>query len=91
MFFYVLDPAILAGWLFGLAAGTIVFTWLYNSSQGSVLMIILWHGCFDFITASKAGEGIAAIIMSVIVMVWAVLLVILYKPARLSPEAKQVL
>ncbi|UCF60578.1 MAG: CPBP family intramembrane metalloprotease [Anaerolineaceae bacterium] len=91
LFFYVLDISIVIGWLFGLIAGTFVFTWLYNSSQGSVLMIILWHGCFDFITASKAGEGSAAIIMSAIVMVWAVVVVFVYKPARLSSEEKQVL
>jgi membrane protease YdiL (CAAX protease family) len=91
MFFYVLDISIVFGWLISLTAGTIVFTWLYNSSQGSVLMLILWHGCFDFITASKAGEGLAAIIMSAIVMAWALVVVFVYKPARLSSEAKHTL
>lgn len=91
MFFYILDPAFLFGWLISLLAGTIVFTWLYNSSRGSVLMVILWHGCFDFITASKAGEGSAAIILSAIVMVWAVVVVLINKPARLSSVEKHVL
>ncbi len=91
MFFYVLDISIIVGWLISLAAGTIVFTWLYNSSQGSVLMLILWHGFFDFITASKAGEGPTAIILSVIVMAWATAVVFVYKPAWLSSETKHVL
>jgi membrane protease YdiL (CAAX protease family) len=91
MFFYVLDISIIIGWLISLTAGTIVFTWLYNSSHGSVLMLILWHGFFDFITASKAGEGLAAIILSAIVMTWAIVVVFIYKPARLSPEEKHVL
>jgi membrane protease YdiL (CAAX protease family) len=91
MFFYVFDSAILIGWLFSLAAGTIVFTWLYNSSHGSVLMLILFHGFFDFITSSKAGDGLAAIILSVVVMVWAVVVIFIYKPSRLSSEEKQIL
>jgi hypothetical protein len=89
--FHVLDISIVVGWLISLDAGTIVFAWLYNSSQGSVLMIVLWHGFFDFITASKAGEGSAAIIMSAMVMTWAVVVVFVYKPARLSSEEKHVL
>ena len=91
MFFYNLDSSFIIGWLLSLAAGTIVFTWLYNSSRGSVLILLLWHGSFDFITASNAGEGLAAIILSVIVMIWAIVVVLLYKPATLSAEQKQVI
>jgi len=91
MFFYILDNSILAGWLISLAAGTIFFTWLYNSSRGRVLMLILWHGFFDFITASKAGEGSAAIILSIIVMIWAVVVILVYKPTELSSAGKHTL
>ncbi len=91
MFFYNLDSSFIIGWLLSLAAGTIVFTWLYNSSRGSVLILILWHGSFDFITASNAGEGLAAIILSVIVIIWAIVVVLLYKSATLSAEQKQVI
>jgi membrane protease YdiL (CAAX protease family) len=91
LFFYVLDPSILLGWVIGLIAGAIIFTWLYNSSQGSVLMLILWHGCFNFITASKAGESTAAIILNAIVMAWAFIVVLKFKPAKLSSEEKHVL
>lgn len=91
MFFYVLEPAILIMWLISLGAGTIVFTWLYNSSRGSVLMVILWHGFFDFITASKAGEGIEAIIMSAVVIAWALVVTRIYEPDKVSTEEKHVL
>jgi membrane protease YdiL (CAAX protease family) len=91
IFFYLFDPAIAIGWFFGLMSGAIVFTWLYNSTDGSLLAVALWHGAFNFITASKAGDGLGAAIMSTLVMVWAVALIFIYKPANLSRQAKQVM
>jgi membrane protease YdiL (CAAX protease family) len=88
-FFYLFDVTILLGWLFGLLAGAIVFTWLYNSTQGSILMVALWHGTFNFITASKAGEGVIAAVLSTLVIVWSVFIIVLFKPANLSHLEKQ--
>ena len=91
-FFLVYDPAILPGFLIGVFAGAIVFTWLYNSSNGSILIVAVWHGVFNFTTASKASKaGIVAAVISTIIMIWAVLVVVLYKPANLSRSNKQVL
>jgi len=71
-YFYLFDPAIAIGWLIGLFAGAIVFTWLLNSSNGSILIVAIWHGCFNFMTASNAGNGILAAVVSTVFMVWAV-------------------
>jgi membrane protease YdiL (CAAX protease family) len=89
-FFYLYDRSILIGWLIGMVAGAIVFTWFYNSSQGSILIVALWHGSFNFVTGSQAGEGVIAAILSTVVMVWAVVLIIWFKPANLSHLKKQV-
>ena len=77
--------------LIGVLTGSIVLTWLYNSTGGSVFMVAIWHGVFDFLSASKAGEGNIAMIMSIVIMVWAVLVVIIYKPANLSRSDRQML
>jgi membrane protease YdiL (CAAX protease family) len=77
--------------LIGVLTGSIVLTWLYNSTGGSVFMVAIWHGVFDFLSASKAGEGNIAMIMSIAIMVWAVLVVIIYKPANLSRSERQML
>jgi membrane protease YdiL (CAAX protease family) len=90
IFFYLFDPGIAIGWFFGLMSGAILFTWLYNSTGGSLLAVALWHGAFNFITASAAGEGLSAAIMSTLVMVWAIILIFIYKPANLSTQEKQV-
>ena len=87
-FFYLFDPAIAIGWAIGLFAGAIVFTWLLNSSRGSVLMVAIFHGCFNFITASDAGNGILAAVVSTVVMVWAILVIVLFKPQKLSNQDK---
>jgi len=89
IFFYLFDPAIAVGWFFGLMSGALLFTWLYNSTNGSLLAVALWHGAFNYITASKAGEGLGAAIMSTLVMIWAVALIFIYKPANLSRHKKQ--
>ena len=89
-FFYVFEPSIAIGWALGLFAGALVFTWLFNSTGGSVLLLAIWHGCFNFITASTAGNGLLAAIVSALVMVWAVVVVVKFKPATLSQSAKVV-
>ncbi len=75
----------------GVLAGTIVLTWLYNTTHGSVLMLALWHAVFDFLSAAKVGDGTIAALMSTAIMVWAVIVVVVYKPANLSREPRQVL
>ena len=89
-FFYLFDPAIAIGWLIGLFAGAIVFTWLFNSASGSILILAVWHGCFNFMSASDAGNGVLAAVVSTLVMVWAVVVIVWFKPGNLSRQPKVV-
>ncbi len=82
-FFYLFDPSMAVGWLIGLFAGAVVLTWLYNSSPDNVLPAAIWHGCFNFMTASTADVGFLPATLSVIVIVWAVFVIIRYKPRTL--------
>ncbi len=75
--------------LLSILAASIVFTWLYTSTRGSLLMTILFHALFDFLSVSRAGGDNVAAIMSAGVMIWAVLVVILFKSANLAHELKQ--
>ncbi len=87
-FFYLYDPAILPGWLIGQFAGAILFTWLFNSAAGSILIVAVWHGCFNFITSSQAGDGLLAAVISTIVMIWAVVILVVFKTKNLSRMEK---
>jgi membrane protease YdiL (CAAX protease family) len=76
-FFYVpsytaIGLSILPGFLLGVLAGSIVLTWLYNSSRRSILAAVLWHASFNFVTASPNAGGLAAAVASSLVMAWAI-------------------
>lgn len=77
------------GFAFSLLAGAILFTWLFNSSRGSLLAVALFHGGFNFVTASPASTGTVAMILGIGVTIAAVLVVIVYKPTNLAHHEKQ--
>ena len=70
-------------------AAAITFTWIFNSTRGSILMVALYHALFDWLSVSKAGGAMAPAVMSSVVWVLAVIIVIVYKPANLSRQEKQ--
>ena len=82
-FFYLFDPSMAFGWAIGLFAGAVVLTWLYNSSPDSILMVAIWHGCFNFVTASTADTGFLPAVVSIIVIVWAIVVIVRFKSKHL--------
>ncbi|HEY6101771.1 MAG TPA: type II CAAX endopeptidase family protein [bacterium] len=86
---YMSFGIMLPGFALGVAAGSIVYTWLYNQTGGSVLAAALFHGSFNFVTASAAGSGVVAAVASALVMVWAVAIVIAWKSGRRPIGATQ--
>lgn len=72
------------GMFFGLTAGAIVLTWLYNRSGCSVLLVIVWHGVYNFVGATEGAVAVGAIAaaISTLVMVHGIVLVLLELRAR---------
>jgi membrane protease YdiL (CAAX protease family) len=72
-FFYVFEFSITAiGWLVGLFAGAVFLTWFYNSTGNSILMVAVWHGCFNFVSASAAETGMLPFVISALVIFFAI-------------------
>lgn len=58
-----------------------IFTWLYNSTGGSVWIVIVFHAIFNWLTANEAGGQFAGVILSIAIILWA-----LYIPRRYGIE-----
>jgi len=76
--------------ILSVVAAAITFTWIYNRTHGSILIVALYHALFDWLSVSKAGGAMAPAVMSDVIWVLAVVLVIVYRPAHLSRQEKQV-
>jgi CAAX protease family protein len=94
-FFYlhtVTGPGSLVGFLLGILAGAVFLTWLYNSSGGSILIVAVWHGLFDYVTAcTECKSGMIAATVSTLVMIWAVVIIVVFKPTNLSSSQRHTL
>lgn len=81
-FFFYKDTFIqmgLAGFPFyvvNIVPGAIVLGWLYSRTN-SILAVAIWHGLFDFATASAVDSGTVSMVMSIGVMSWALLIVVM--------------
>jgi membrane protease YdiL (CAAX protease family) len=61
--------------VFGLACGSIVLTWLYNGTGGSILACAVWHGLYNLETGTAAANSTIQAVTSAFVYVLAFLLV----------------
>jgi membrane protease YdiL (CAAX protease family) len=75
----------------GFLALAIVLTWIYNSTRGSILMVALFHGSYNFWIATPAAEGYVTPTLDALLIIWAVVVVFVFGPANLSHKEKQML
>lgn len=59
------------GWALALVAGSFWLGWLARFGRWSIVPVVLWHGGFDFLTASDLGPSAFPATISTIVMVQA--------------------
>ncbi len=91
MFFYRLEfgTGEIIGFALGLFAGAIWLTFLYNSTGGNTLMAALWHVSWNVVNILGLVVSMEVVsMMSLMVMIAALLVVIIGKPAQLSLYGK---
>ena len=85
-----LDATGIVGFAIGLAAGAILLTALYNASRGSILVVALWHGSWNWVATSDGLQGPWVATMTTLIMVAAPLLIWRWGVRDLSPYARPV-
>ncbi|MFQ3566399.1 MAG: type II CAAX endopeptidase family protein [Aggregatilineales bacterium] len=69
--------------LISITMGSILLSWIYRGSGYSILMVALWHGLFDFVSASPIAQGAGNAVISAAVVVW---VVVILRAAARRPE-----
>lgn len=83
--FYTMTLPGIAGWFFSLVLGSVLLTWLFNWSGGSIMVCAVFHGVMDLVfTAPYSDESIITY-NGLLITITGVMVILLFKPAHLSP------
>jgi membrane protease YdiL (CAAX protease family) len=80
----------IAGWLFSLVTGSVLLTWLYNGSRGSLLTVALFHAAIDVVFTAESSSPLVVNTAGALITVWGVLVVVAAGPRYLSKQGKVV-
>lgn len=75
---------------FSILFAAMVFTWLYNSTGGSVLLVIIFHAVFNWLSVSEAGGQFVAGIMTAPIILLALIIPRRFGIENCAPLQKQV-
>ena len=78
------------GWYFSILMGSVLLTWLYNSTRGSILIVAIFHTTVDIVFNSPASADLATV-TGMLITLWGIAVLPVYRPAMLSRLGKQVL
>jgi membrane protease YdiL (CAAX protease family) len=94
LFFYrpgytTMDIGGILGWIFSLLTGSILLTWLYNSSNASILICAVFHSTIDIaFTADIANKNVVNY-MGFLITVWGISTIIIFKPKNLAKNDRK--
>jgi membrane protease YdiL (CAAX protease family) len=71
----------LVGWAASIVTGSVICTWLFNSTRGSIAVIAIFHASLDIFIGSPTGGDVVANVMGAFVVVGALVI-----PRRLGRE-----
>ncbi|MBX7095657.1 MAG: CPBP family intramembrane metalloprotease [Flavobacteriales bacterium] len=76
------------GWIFSLLTGSVLLSWLYNSSGYSILICAIFHSTIDIaFTADFSGQQ-QMNYMGFLITLWGILTIVIFKPKNLSNKER---
>ncbi len=80
-----LNPFMFLGFVVGIMAGAVLLTSLFNSTGGSLLLCVLWHGFYNA-TVSDADAAVSAVVTAGVIG-WAMFAGRRFGPKTLAPAS----
>jgi membrane protease YdiL (CAAX protease family) len=77
-----------AGWIFSLLTGSLLLSWLYNSTRGSILVCAVFHTTIDLAFTSDARGADTVSLLGMMITLWGVIVLLVYKPRHLSVHGR---
>ena len=85
-----MDAAGVAGWVFSLLTGSVLLTWLYNESGGSILVVALFHAGVDLAFTSNVSSQFAINAAGALITIWGIVVLLAAGPGYLARRGKMV-
>jgi membrane protease YdiL (CAAX protease family) len=76
------------GWVFSLLTGSVLLTWLYNSSKGSILVCAIFHSTIDIAFLADFTDQNVINYLGMLITVWGIVTIIIFKQKNLSGTEK---
>jgi membrane protease YdiL (CAAX protease family) len=76
------------GWVFSLLTGSILLTWLFNETKGSVLICAVYHSTIDIAFTADYADVNTANYLGLLITVWGLATVIIFKAKNLSNKER---
>ncbi len=83
-----MDMAGVVGWFFSMLTGAILFTWLFNSSRGSLLACALFHGITDVIFLCDYNNEYMMQYIGMVITCWGIAVLLIRGWRELGPPPR---
>jgi membrane protease YdiL (CAAX protease family) len=77
------------GWYFSILLGAVLMTWLYNGTQGSILIVAIFHTMVNVVFDSPFPGDFTAV-LGMLMTLWGIAMLFVQKPARESAQLKPI-